>query len=188
MNEAFAPQYLAVEKSLNLDPSKTNVNGGAIALGHPLAGSGSRITAHLVHELRYVLEIVAFQICYLLCTCMNLGFPGTIQQVPILPHCPLPCLSPSDLSTPFSQTLLMTQLLSWYLYSCNTCSSPHVRRSHLAHVHRGPSVHVAPSLVWVHSRESTMRPVSQGACILMLLSGVRHNYFRKQSADQDAVV
>ncbi|XP_060261501.1 3-ketoacyl-CoA thiolase, mitochondrial isoform X3 [Ovis aries] len=113
VNEAFAPQYLAVEKSLNLDPSKTNVNGGAIALGHPLAGSGSRITTHLVHELRYVLEIVAFQICYLLCTCMNLGFPGTIQQVPILPHCPLPCLSPSDLSTPFSQTLLMTQLLSW---------------------------------------------------------------------------
>ncbi|XP_055415231.1 3-ketoacyl-CoA thiolase, mitochondrial isoform X2 [Bubalus kerabau] len=52
VNEAFAPQYLAVEKSLNLDPSKTNVNGGAIALGHPLAGSGSRITAHLVHELR----------------------------------------------------------------------------------------------------------------------------------------
>uniref|UniRef100_H0XFJ5 Acetyl-CoA acyltransferase 2 n=1 Tax=Otolemur garnettii TaxID=30611 RepID=H0XFJ5_OTOGA len=52
VNEAFAPQYLAVEKSLGLDPSKTNVNGGAIALGHPLGGSGTRITAHLVHELR----------------------------------------------------------------------------------------------------------------------------------------
>ncbi|XP_012498091.1 PREDICTED: 3-ketoacyl-CoA thiolase, mitochondrial [Propithecus coquereli] len=52
VNEAFAPQYLAVEKSLGLDPSKTNVNGGAIALGHPLAGSGTRIIAHLVHELR----------------------------------------------------------------------------------------------------------------------------------------
>ncbi|KAM6217542.1 3-ketoacyl-CoA thiolase, mitochondrial [Rhynchocyon petersi] len=52
VNEAFAAQYLAVEKSLSLDPSKTNVNGGAIALGHPLAGSGSRIMAHLVHELR----------------------------------------------------------------------------------------------------------------------------------------
>ncbi|XP_037661988.1 3-ketoacyl-CoA thiolase, mitochondrial [Choloepus didactylus] len=52
VNEAFAPQYLAVERSLDLDPSKTNVNGGAIALGHPLGGSGSRITAHLVHELR----------------------------------------------------------------------------------------------------------------------------------------
>uniref|UniRef100_A0A8C9HIQ4 Acetyl-CoA acyltransferase 2 n=1 Tax=Piliocolobus tephrosceles TaxID=591936 RepID=A0A8C9HIQ4_9PRIM len=52
VNEAFAPQYLAVEKSLDLDISKTNVNGGGIALGHPLGGSGSRITAHLVHELR----------------------------------------------------------------------------------------------------------------------------------------
>lgn len=52
VNEAFAPQYLAVEKSLDLDPSKTNVNGGAIALGHPLGGSGARITSHLVHELR----------------------------------------------------------------------------------------------------------------------------------------
>ncbi|KAL4844804.1 hypothetical protein H8958_019981 [Nasalis larvatus] len=53
VNEAFAPQYVAVEKSLDLDISKTNVNGGAIALGHPLGGSGSRITAHLVHELRH---------------------------------------------------------------------------------------------------------------------------------------
>ncbi|XP_049637521.1 3-ketoacyl-CoA thiolase, mitochondrial [Suncus etruscus] len=52
VNEAFASQYLAVQKSLDLDPSKTNVNGGAIALGHPLGGSGSRIMAHLVHELR----------------------------------------------------------------------------------------------------------------------------------------
>ncbi|XP_027724914.1 3-ketoacyl-CoA thiolase, mitochondrial [Vombatus ursinus] len=52
VNEAFAPQYLAVEESLQLDPSKTNVNGGAIALGHPLGASGTRITAHLVYELR----------------------------------------------------------------------------------------------------------------------------------------
>lgn len=61
MNEAFAPQYLAVEKSLDLDPSKTNVNGGAIALGHPLGGSGARITSHLVHELRYLIEILHFR-------------------------------------------------------------------------------------------------------------------------------
>lgn len=54
VNEAFAPQYLAVEKVLGLDPEKTNVNGGAIAIGHPLGASGTRITAHLVHELRYV--------------------------------------------------------------------------------------------------------------------------------------
>jgi acetyl-CoA acyltransferase 2 len=52
INEAFAPQYLACEKELELDRSKVNVDGGAISLGHPLAASGSRITAHLVHELR----------------------------------------------------------------------------------------------------------------------------------------
>lgn len=52
VNEAFAAQYLAVEKDLGLDRAKTNVNGGAIALGHPLATSGSRITAHLIHEMK----------------------------------------------------------------------------------------------------------------------------------------
>ena len=52
VNEAFAPQYLAVQQELGLDPDKTNVDGGAIALGHPLAASGARITAHLLHELR----------------------------------------------------------------------------------------------------------------------------------------
>lgn len=51
INEAFAPQYLACEKVLELDRSKTNVNGGAISIGHPLAASGARITSHLVHEL-----------------------------------------------------------------------------------------------------------------------------------------
>ncbi len=51
VNEAFAPQYLAVEKELGLDRDKTNVDGGAIALGHPLGASGARITAHLVYEL-----------------------------------------------------------------------------------------------------------------------------------------
>ena len=52
VNEAFASQYLAVEKELGLDRDRTNVNGGAIAIGHPLACSGTRITLHLVHELR----------------------------------------------------------------------------------------------------------------------------------------
>jgi len=52
VNEAFAPQYLAVEKELGLPRDKTNVNGGAIALGHPLGASGARITGHLVYELR----------------------------------------------------------------------------------------------------------------------------------------
>jgi len=52
INEAFAAQTLACAKALDLDPSKLNVNGGAIALGHPLGASGSRITAHLVHEMK----------------------------------------------------------------------------------------------------------------------------------------
>ncbi|OCT98865.1 hypothetical protein XELAEV_18011100mg [Xenopus laevis] len=52
VNEAFAAQYLAVEKALGLDREKTNVSGGAIALGHPLAASGSRIISHLTHELK----------------------------------------------------------------------------------------------------------------------------------------
>ncbi len=52
VNEAFAPQYLAVEKELGLDRAKTNVHGGAIAIGHPLAASGTRITVHLLHALR----------------------------------------------------------------------------------------------------------------------------------------
>jgi acetyl-CoA acyltransferase 2 len=52
VNEAFAPQVAAVSKDLGLDPAKTNVNGGAIALTHPLAASGARITVHLLHELR----------------------------------------------------------------------------------------------------------------------------------------
>ncbi|MCO4761747.1 MAG: acetyl-CoA C-acyltransferase [Myxococcales bacterium] len=51
VNEAFAPQYLAVEKDLGLDRSKTNTNGGAIALGHPLGATGTRIMLHLAHEL-----------------------------------------------------------------------------------------------------------------------------------------
>jgi acetyl-CoA C-acetyltransferase/acetyl-CoA acyltransferase 2 len=52
VNEAFAPQYLAVEKELGLPRDRTNVDGGAIAVGHPLAASGARITAHLIYELR----------------------------------------------------------------------------------------------------------------------------------------
>lgn len=52
VNEAFAPQFLAVQKELELDMDKTNTNGGAIALGHPVGTSGARITGHLVHELR----------------------------------------------------------------------------------------------------------------------------------------
>ena len=52
VNEAFAAQYLAVEKVLGLNREKTNVNGGAISLGHPLAASGTRLVLTLLLELR----------------------------------------------------------------------------------------------------------------------------------------
>ena len=52
VNEAFAAQYLAVEKELGLDRNKTNVNGGAIALGHPLGATGTRLVLTLLHELQ----------------------------------------------------------------------------------------------------------------------------------------
>ncbi len=51
VNEAFAPQALAVQKALEIPGEKFNVNGGAIAIGHPLAASGARIMTHLTHEL-----------------------------------------------------------------------------------------------------------------------------------------
>jgi acetyl-CoA acetyltransferase family protein len=52
VNEAFAPQYLAVEKELGLDRDKTNVNGGAIAIGHPVGATGARLVLTLLLELR----------------------------------------------------------------------------------------------------------------------------------------
>jgi acetyl-CoA acyltransferase 2 len=52
VNEAFAAQYLAVEQELGLDRERTNIDGGAIAIGHPLGASGARITLHLLHALR----------------------------------------------------------------------------------------------------------------------------------------
>ncbi len=53
-NEAFAAQALAVTKGLGLDPTKTNVNGGAIALGHPIGCSGAAIATKAIHELQRV--------------------------------------------------------------------------------------------------------------------------------------
>jgi acetyl-CoA acetyltransferase family protein len=52
LNEAFAAQSLACLRDLEIDPAKANVNGGAIALGHPLGASGARIATTLLHELR----------------------------------------------------------------------------------------------------------------------------------------
>ena len=52
LNEAFATQSLAVIKEAGLDPDKVNVNGGAIALGHPLGCSGAKLSTQLIHELK----------------------------------------------------------------------------------------------------------------------------------------
>jgi acetyl-CoA C-acetyltransferase len=52
LNEAFASQSIACMRELGLDASKVNVNGGAIALGHPLGCSGARISTTLLHEMK----------------------------------------------------------------------------------------------------------------------------------------
>src|SRR2546428_2857035 len=52
LNEAFAAQTLAVMRQLDLDPEIVNVNGGAIALGHPLGCTGAKLTATLLHQMR----------------------------------------------------------------------------------------------------------------------------------------
>jgi acetyl-CoA acyltransferase 2 len=52
VNEAFAPQTVAVERALGIDRDRLNIHGGAIALSHPLAASGARITTHLIYALR----------------------------------------------------------------------------------------------------------------------------------------
>jgi acetyl-CoA acetyltransferase len=51
LNEAFAVQVLACARDLELDPARVNVNGGAIAVGHPIGASGARIVATLLHEM-----------------------------------------------------------------------------------------------------------------------------------------
>jgi len=52
LNEAFAAQSLAVIQELGLDPERVNVDGGAIAIGHPLGMSGARLLGHLAHALK----------------------------------------------------------------------------------------------------------------------------------------
>jgi acetyl-CoA acetyltransferase len=51
LNEAFAAQAVACVRGLGLDPARVNVNGGAIAMGHPLGASGARIAVTLLHEM-----------------------------------------------------------------------------------------------------------------------------------------
>jgi acetyl-CoA C-acetyltransferase len=51
LNEAFSVQAIAVMRSLAIDPARVNVNGGAVAIGHPIGASGARILVTLVHEM-----------------------------------------------------------------------------------------------------------------------------------------
>src|SRR5262249_4241907 len=79
LNEAFAVQSLAVIRQLGLDPSKVNVNGGAIALGHPLGCTGSKLTATLIHEMhrrkaRYGIVTM--------CVGGGMGAAGIFERVP----------------------------------------------------------------------------------------------------------
>jgi acetyl-CoA acyltransferase len=74
INEAFAAQVLPSMKHLGIDPEKLNVNGGAIALGHPLASSGVRLMIHLARAFREHPEVR-----YGLTTlCIGLGMGGTV--------------------------------------------------------------------------------------------------------------
>lgn len=52
LNEAFAVQSIVVNRQLNVDESKVNISGGAIALGHPIGASGARVTVTLIHNLK----------------------------------------------------------------------------------------------------------------------------------------
>ncbi|MEO6998356.1 MAG: acetyl-CoA C-acyltransferase, partial [Terracoccus sp.] len=52
LNEAFASQSLAVIKTLELDPEKVNINGGAIALGHPLGCTGAKLTVQIINDMK----------------------------------------------------------------------------------------------------------------------------------------
>ena len=52
LNEAFASQSLAVIRTLELDPSKVNINGGAIALGHPLGCTGAKLTVQIINDMK----------------------------------------------------------------------------------------------------------------------------------------
>jgi acetyl-CoA C-acetyltransferase len=81
INEAFAAQYLAVEKELGLDRRNTNVNGSGIALGHPVGCSGARIVVSLIHEMykRDLSKGLAG-----LCSGGGMGMSVVIEKIPVL--------------------------------------------------------------------------------------------------------
>jgi acetyl-CoA C-acetyltransferase len=78
INEAFAAQSLAVIRELNIDNNKVNVNGGAIALGHPIGASGARILVTLIHEMKRQNKIKA---CATLCIGGGMGIAICIEKI-----------------------------------------------------------------------------------------------------------
>jgi len=78
LNEAFASQSLAVIRELGLDPAKVNVNGGAIAIGHPIGASGARILTTLLHEMK---RSGAQRGLATLCVGGGMGVALTVEQV-----------------------------------------------------------------------------------------------------------
>jgi acetyl-CoA acetyltransferase len=78
INEAFAAQVLACDRELHIDPARLNVNGGAIALGHPIGATGARITVTLLHEMtrrRVRLGLAT------LCVSGGLGFAAAFEAL-----------------------------------------------------------------------------------------------------------
>ena len=78
INEAFAAQSIAVIKELNIDRNKVNVNGGAIALGHPIGASGARILVTLTHEL---IKRKKNKGCATLCIGGGMGIAMCIEKI-----------------------------------------------------------------------------------------------------------
>ena len=78
INEAFAAQSIAVIRELGIDPNRVNVNGGAIALGHPIGASGARILVTLIHEMKKQNKNKG---CATLCIGGGMGIALCIQRI-----------------------------------------------------------------------------------------------------------
>ena len=78
LNEAFAAQSLACVRELNLDPAKVNVNGGSIALGHPIGCSGARIVATLIGALKQGINLFVCRPYRVLCSTVDTNIVGRL--------------------------------------------------------------------------------------------------------------
>ena len=78
INEAFAAQSIAVIRELNIDENKVNVNGGAIALGHPIGASGARILVTLIHEM---IKTKKNKGCATLCIGGGMGIALCVERI-----------------------------------------------------------------------------------------------------------